>query len=95
MLTHLVFFRLHPERLGEAPELARRLRAMAGRIPGLLHCEAGVDIDRTGRAWDVALVTRFADAEALAAYQVDPVHQEVIAFVREVSRESAVVDFVD
>ena len=95
MLTHIVFFRLHPDRLGEAPELARRLRAMAGRIPGLLHCEAGVDIDRSGRAWDVALVTRFPDAAALAAYQVDPIHKDVIAFVREVSQESAVVDFTD
>lgn len=93
MLTHIVFFRLHPERLADAPTLVRRLQAMAGQIPGLEHCEAGVDIDRSDRAWDVALLTRFADREALAAYQVHPVHKEVIAFVREVSRESAVVDY--
>ncbi len=95
MLTHIVFFRLHPERLGEAPELAQRLRAMAGRIPGLVHCEAGVDIDRSRRAWDVALVTRFPNAAALAAYQADPIHRDVITFVREISLESAVVDYTD
>lgn len=93
MLSHVVFFRLHADRRDEAPELARRLQGMRGSIPGLLHCEAGVDIGRSDRAWDVALITRFPDAAALAAYQVHPVHQEVIAFVREVCRETAVVDW--
>lgn len=93
MMTHVVFFRLKPEHADRAAELADRLAGMRGQIPGLRELEAGVDVARSERAWDVALITRFDDAEALAVYRDHPVHLDVLAFVRDVCSETAVVDY--
>jgi len=41
----------------------------------------------------VALVSEFADVEALERYQVHPAHQEVAAFVRSVVAERSAVDY--
>ena len=77
----------------DAEEGARRLRAMKGRIPSLNDVEAGVDVTRSGRSYELALITRHADPEGLSAYQVHPVHQEVLEFLRAQSSGSVAVDF--
>lgn len=91
MLTHIVCIRF--DTAEHAAEAVDRLRAMAGRVPTLRAIEAGLDITRSARSFDVGLVTRFDDREGLAAYQVHPVHQEVVAFVRAHATETVAVDF--
>lgn len=93
MMTHVVFFRLKPEHRERAAELAERLVSMRGKITELREIEAGVDVARSERAWDVALITRFDDAAGLAVYRDHPVHLDVLAFVHEVCGETAVVDY--
>jgi len=93
MIHHVVFFRLARYSPEAVAELAERLRAMRGAIPELAGIEVGVDVDRSERAWDVALVTRFRSAEDLAAYRAHPVHQGVLAHVRESCSQTAVVDW--
>jgi hypothetical protein len=95
MLTHIVLFRLNEGAKGKASHLVERLLGMKGKIPQLLDIEAGVDVVRSGRSYDVALITRFASLEDMQAYQVHPVHQEVLQFVREVTAESVSVDFLN
>lgn len=91
MITHVVFFRfIDPAHTEEARQ---RLLGMAGRIPGLRSVEAGIDFTRSPRSFDLALITRHDDRAALDTYRDHPVHQEVAAFIRETSRESAAVDF--
>jgi len=41
----------------------------------------------------MCLITRFADADAFAAYRVDPVHQEVLAWLKEHAQAAAAVDW--
>ena len=91
MFTHVVLFRF-PD-LTTAEEARRRLLAMAGHIPSLLAIEAGVDVTRSERSYDLALITRHADREGLAEYASHPVHLEVVAFVRAHSLGSVAVDF--
>mgnify|MGYP002885730352 CR=1 FL=1 len=93
MLTHIVLFRF--EDLEHAHEAGVRLRAMEGRIPGLLKVESGVDITRSGRSYELALITRHPDQAALDAYQVHSVHQEVVAYIKAHASGSVAVDFVD
>ena len=91
MLTHVVSIRF--DDMADAQEGARRLRAMAGRIPSMTGIEAGVDITRSGRSYELALITRHPDQAGLEAYQTHPVHQEVLTFLRAKSAGSVAVDF--
>jgi hypothetical protein len=91
MLTHVVCFKFtNPD---VAQEVKERLLSMVGRVPSLRHIEAGVDVVRSARSYDVALVTRFDDLAGLEAYQVHPVHQEVAAFIREHATNIVAVDY--
>jgi len=92
MLTHIVLFRF--ENMEEAEEAGRRLRAMEGRIPALLGVEAGVDITRSQRSYELALITRHEDEAGLEAYQVHPVHQDVVAYIKSAASGSVAVDFL-
>lgn len=92
MLTHVVCFKFNdPEKAKESVERLVRLREM---VPSLRHIEAGLDITRSPRSYDVALVTRFDDAEGLAAYQVHPAHEEVAAFIRLHMTGAVAVDYL-
>lgn len=99
MLVHIVFWRL----LDHAPngkskdenavEMKRRFEALRGVIPGLARCEVGEDVSRTAESADVALYTEFESPAALAAYQVHPLHQEIVSFLKDVRSERRVVDY--
>ena len=92
MLSHIVLFRF--EDLELARQAATRLLAMKGRIPSLLDVEAGVDIVRSARSYELGLITRFDDVAGMDAYQVHPVHQEVVAFIKQHASGSVAVDFL-
>ncbi len=57
MVTHIVMFKLtdpSPENLATTHE---KLLSMQGKIAELRHLEAGVDVIRSERSYDIALVT--------------------------------------
>lgn len=93
MLTHIVLFKLKDN----SPEIVARtlqvLRDMEGRIPGLLSIQAGADVLHSDRSYDIALVTTFPSMAELEAYQVHPVHKEVIAYMQTVRESSVSVDY--
>lgn len=92
MLTHIVCFKFaDPE---HAKEALARLLSMRGKIPGLISLDAGLDITRSARSYELGLVTRHPDAAALADYQVHPVHVEVAAFIKAHAGGSVAVDFI-
>lgn len=91
MLTHVVCFKF--DDLQVAEEVKERLLSMAGKIPSLRNIEAGVDVLRSPRSYDVALITRFDDLAGLEAYAIHPVHLEVVEFIKPRSRGAVSVDF--
>jgi hypothetical protein len=91
MVTHMVLFRFADS--SDAEEAVQKLRGMKGRIASLLDVEAGVDFTRSQRSYEVGLITRHVDRAALEAYQEDPVHQEVAAFIKARTGGSVAVDF--
>lgn len=98
MITHIVFFKLKDSANGSsahenALELVAKLRGLKETIPCLEELEAATDISRTGASFDVALLTRFQNAEDLETYRVHPTHVKVVEFVQEVCSERAVVDY--
>jgi hypothetical protein len=78
MITHIVLFKLndpHPDAIAATRNL---LLSMDGKVPQLRHLEVGVDLIRSERSYDIALVTRFDSLDELKAYQVDPYHAGTI-----------------
>jgi hypothetical protein len=57
--------------------LKELFEGLAGRVPGLIKIEVGVDISRIDYACDVVLYTEFDSAESLAGYAVHPEHLRV------------------
>jgi hypothetical protein len=94
MVTHIVFFRLKeatPEKLAEAKGV---LLGMEGKIEQLRHLEAGIDVIRSERSYDLALVTKFDSLEDLQAYQVHPHHAGVVLpYMKEASSSVVAVDY--
>ncbi|MFD3326642.1 Dabb family protein [Streptomyces sp. NPDC058701] len=90
MLVHVVLMRFDDP--SHAPEAARRLRGLLGRVPEIRALEVGLDLTRSEVSYDLVLTTRHADAEELAAYQKHPEHQALGAWLRPLLVDRAVVD---
>jgi hypothetical protein len=94
MITHIVFFRL----IDPAPENIAATRGillgMNGKIPEIRHLEVGVDVIRSERSYDLAIVTRFDSLADLKAYQVHPCHaRDVVPYLKSVCSSIITVDF--
>ncbi len=94
MITHIVLFKLSdpsPANLNQTREL---LLSMADKIPQLRHLEAGVDVIRSERSYDLGLVTKFDSLDDLQAYQVHPYHAgQVVPHMKKVASASVAVDY--
>ncbi|MEW6697881.1 MAG: Dabb family protein [Bacillota bacterium] len=91
MITHVVLFKFKdPANTTEAKE---RLMALKGKIPQLRHLEVGIDVVRSERSYDLALVSNFDSLEDLNAYQIHPDHQEVVKYILEVKESVIAVDY--
>ncbi|BCS51750.1 Dabb family protein [Geobacter sp. SVR] len=94
MITHIVFFKLSnptPEGIATVRE---KLLSMQGKIAELRHLEAGIDVIRSERSYDVALYTRFDSLDDLQAYQVHPYHAgEVVPLMKSLCSSIVAVDY--
>lgn len=94
MIKHLVFFKLQdpsPETLRQTREI---IMAMTGKVPQLRHLEVGVDLVRSERSCDLALVAHFASRADLDAYQIHPEHVKVSQYLATVKAgPSLTVDY--
>ncbi|NQX10730.1 Dabb family protein [Microbacteriaceae bacterium VKM Ac-2855] len=96
-IRHIVAWRLNandPEtKRDHAAQIAERLLALKGVIAEIEAIEVGGNIADPERNWDIALVSQYADLDALGRYQVHPEHVKVAAFVGTLVSERASVDF--
>ncbi|OAB39859.1 stress responsive protein [Paenibacillus macquariensis subsp. defensor] len=93
MIKHIVFFKLKDSSPESVLRTANVLRDMEGRIPQLISLEVGIDVIRSERSYDISLITEVQSLEDLQAYQVHPVHQEVIKHMNEFKESSIAVDY--
>ncbi len=94
MITHVVFFRLNDPEPATIAQTQALLLSMADRIPLLRHLEVGVDIVRSERSYDLALITKFDSLADLRAYQDHPYHADtIVPHVKAVSTSVVAVDF--
>jgi hypothetical protein len=94
MLKHVVFFKFKPEvKEPDILELEKGLTALPGAIPEIQEYGFGRDVIHSDRSYDFALVSSFADLEAMERYQNHPDHLRVVEVVKRLSSSILVVDF--
>jgi hypothetical protein len=98
MVKHIVFWRLKEsaegrDKAANARLVKQRLEALAGRIPGLLRIEVGLDFLRGDTSSDLVLYSELTNRKALDDYQAHPEHQAVIPLIRELTSERRSVDY--
>lgn len=94
MITHIVFFKLADHRPDNIAGTRNKLSSMNGRIPGIRHFEVGVDVVRSERSYDLALLTRFDSLADLKAYQEHPLHAgEIVPHLKSVCSSIIAVDY--
>ncbi len=94
MIVHIVMFDFKEENKRENIAKTRdMLEALLTKVPTLKSMEVGIDFNGSERAMDLSLISTFEDKEALSSYAVHPAHLEVVAFIKEVTTQSKVVDY--
>lgn len=94
MITHIIFFKLAEQTPEKIAAVRDKLLSMEGKIAELRHLEAGIDLIRSERSYDVALITKFDNLADLQAYQVHPYHaDEVVPFMRANCSSILAVDY--
>ena len=98
MIRHIVMFKLQrtgdEESLEEIKmEVKNRLEALTASIDVIRSMEVGINVVKSDRAFDIALVSTFNSLEDLETYRVHPDHQEVVSYIATVKDKSAAVDF--
>ncbi|HET8896242.1 MAG TPA: Dabb family protein, partial [Protaetiibacter sp.] len=74
------------QRAADAEGVRQRLEALRGVVPAE-RIEVGIDLGATEGNWHVVLVSDFATADDLAAYQTHPQHVQAAAFIRSVAAD--------
>lgn len=97
MIKHMILWKLKDEipacdRAAKIAEAKARLESLAGKIPGLLSITVHTGALASSSA-DMMLDSAFTDADALAAYQTNPLHVEAATFVRSIVGTRLCLDF--
>ncbi len=94
MIRHLVLFRFK----ADTPQTDRdafleMLRALPSKISEIQSFEAGFDVVRSARAFDLGLVTSYADLAALDRYAKHEHHLPVVERSKVICEQVVSVDF--
>ena len=103
MIKHVVMWKLKESANGcskheNAKKIKALLEALPAKIEQIKYLKVGIDTNisadnRTSAEFDACLITMFDNMEDLDIYQNNPDHKQVSAFVAEVRKSRAVVDF--
>lgn len=98
MLKHIVMWKLKPEAEGKTKAanalwMKERLEALVGVVPEVRTLQVGINVKESEMAYDAVLISTFENEEALAAYQVNPLHVEISSYCKKIRESRVVVDF--
>lgn len=94
MFKHIVMWRFKPNISQEDKSLMKdKLEGLIKSIPALISIEVGFNCALGDVYYDVALTTVFENKLHYQSYADHPSHLEVVAFVRELVSDRAVVDY--
>ncbi|WP_018248645.1 Dabb family protein [Orenia marismortui] len=99
MIKHIVMWKLKEstimgaEQAENAQKAKKILEGLKGEIEEIKFIEVGVNLNSSEAAYDLVLYSEFASEEDLEKYQKDPAHLKVAEFIREITKDRAVVDY--
>ena len=94
MFTHIVLFKVKEPTKENLEFLQKTLLSMNGNIKELKQLEVGVDVIRSYRSYDIAIITRFDSKEDYLAYDVNEFHVEKVKkVIGHYLEESKTIDF--
>ncbi|MEP1150630.1 MAG: Dabb family protein [Balneola sp.] len=101
MIKHVVMWKLKEISEGKTKQenaeiMKELLEGLPAKIEVLDKAEVGINVLKGDDAaiCDVVLLTECKDEEALKAYAVHPEHQKVGQFIKKVTEERRVVDYI-
>jgi hypothetical protein len=99
MLKHIVMWKLLDHAQGSSKTenaliMKGMLEALKDMIPEIEVMEVGININPSGAAYDVSLYSEFKDKARLIVYQKHPDHLQVAEFVKRISSDRIVVDYL-
>ncbi len=82
MFIHMFAFRLKPG-VTEAQQqrMLREISELKSQIPLVLESHVGRNVSPRGQGFVIGGVMKFADAAALEAYNIHPVHQALLKWL--------------
>ena len=82
MFIHMFAFRLKPG-VTEAQQerMLSEIAALKKQIPLVLEAHVGKNVSPRGQGFVIGGVMKFADADALEAYNIHPVHQALLKWL--------------
>ena len=98
MVKHIVMLRMKDvfsseEKKEKALLLKQELDLLPSKIDEIVFYEVGLNVVDSPSAYDLVLISHFETFEDLDAYRVHPDHKKVVALIKELAKESAVVDY--
>ena len=94
MFTHIVLFKVKEPTKENLEFLEKTFLSMNGNIKELNELEVGIDVIRSNRSYDVAIITRFDSKEDYLAYDVNEFHVEKVKkVIGHYIEESKTIDF--
>jgi len=95
MIEHMVLFKTKAEATPEQRErMVAELKALQGKIDGILSLTVGHNFSDRSQGYDVGLVVRFQDRAALDNYLPHPAHRGCVdTYVRPIIESVIVVDY--
>lgn len=96
MIVHVVMYKFEHglEKMANMAKAKAMLEALPEKLEWLQSIQAGVDFDRSATAYDFCLYATFKTREHLMWFKVEQPSMEVLNFLKEVTVESHVVDYV-
>ena len=97
MIKHIVMFKIKAsddvEKETRVLKLKSMLDLLKSKIEEIIYLETGINISKRNVAFDLILITHFANANDLQTYINHPEHQEVIKYIDTVREAAYVVDY--
>lgn len=94
MIKHIIFFKFKPQ-LSESDreEVVEALKTLPEKIDFIRGFEVGLDLIRSPRSWDGALIETFDDLDALSRYSRHDDHIPIVEMMRNSCDAIGSVDF--
>lgn len=97
MIKHVVMWVMKDFAEGaDGTENANKMKTQIealNKLNEVISLEVGLNVSKSGKAFDIALYSVFESEEKLNKYRNHPEHKKVVEFINKVTKDVAVVDY--